>query len=552
MQQDAQESVPLFSMSCDYDRVFVRHSIYLFCIRLYNKCQLPLLNPSDRHFLIAVSKLMVANPFLAQVLELEREALRKDCIEEDAVWSMVVEEPDRVRANSWRILDRLRPLTERLRAELAAGASATEGDLRLYEDGLLYRFYLHYYTRIAEATFRKPATDRMCWSFYREFKQEWHSYFDLPRKLPAGHEVRHTFACFYQIVRAFHHIFEQIIGNSAPAARLRAAIWESVLTHDMRRYWRTLFSRMSEFATLVTGPSGTGKELVARSIAMSRYVPFDENRLVFEEDLTGLFFPINVAALPGTLVESELFGHKRGAFTGAVQDKRGWLEACPPLGAVFLDEIGDLDPEIQVKLLRVIETRSFQPLGEGSGQMRRFQGKLIAATNRDLSVAIRKGRFREDFYYRLCSDLIVTPSLRQQIDESPEVLADLILFMARRVAGDEATVLANEAGDWVDKNLGAGYEWPGNYRELEQCVRNILIRKEYRPSRIGGKGSKSDFFSGARTGTLTMDELASRYCTLVYSQTRSYEETARRLQIDRRTVKAKVDVALLERLQERS
>ena len=93
-------------------------------------------------------------------------------------------------------------------------------------------------------------------------------------------------------------------------------------------------------------------------------------------------------------MESELFGHKRGSFTGAVQDKRGWLEACPPLGAVFLDEIGDLDPEIQVKLLRVIETRSFQALGENSNQAHRFEGKLMASTNRNLALAIRKGRFR--------------------------------------------------------------------------------------------------------------------------------------------------------------
>lgn len=360
--------------------------------------------------------------------------------------------------------------------------------------------------------------------------------------------MKHTFACYYQIVRAFHHIFEQIIGNSRPAARLRAAGWQSVFTHDMRRYNRTLFSRMSEFATLITGPSGTGKELVARSVAMSRYVPFDDNRLLFEEDLTGLFFPINIAALPGTLVESELFGHKRGSFTGAVQDKRGWLEACPPLGAVFLDEIGDLDPEIQVKLLRVIETRSFQSLGESNAQMHRFQGKLIAATNRNLHLAIRKRRFREDLYYRLCSDQIVTPSLRQQIDESPGVLADLVLFMSRRVVGDEADALSNEVLQWIEKNLDPQYDWPGNYRELEQCVRNILIRKDYQTARFSKPQVNRDIFSQARTGALTAGDLLSRYCTLVYSQTGSYEETARRLEIDRRTAKAKVNQELLATL----
>ena len=507
------------------------------------------LSPADRRFLSAVSNLLYSNPFLPDILVYERDVLGKEAREEEPIWSMTVGDPDRVRANAWRIVDRLGPLLERIRESLAAGEEARAPDLILYEDGLLYYLYYRYYQQLVLATLRQQSKEKSHWLFYREFCGEWDHFFHLrDRKLPTGHEAKHTFACYYQIVRAFHHIFEQIIGNSQPAARLRAAVWQSLFTHDIRRYRKTLFSRMSEFATLITGPSGTGKELVARSIALSRYVPFDEGRLTFEEDLTGLFFPINIAALPGTLVESELFGHKKGSFTGAVQDKRGWLEACPPLGAVFLDEIGDLDPDIQVKLLRVIETRSFRALGESNAQAHRFQGKLIAATNRNLALAIRKGRFREDLYYRLCSDQIVTPSLRQQLDESPGVLRDLILFMSRRVAGDEAEGLATEARQWIEKNLDPHYEWPGNYRELEQCVRNILIRKEYRPSRLTSPPRNSDIFAEARSGRLTADELLSRYCTLIYSQTGSYEETARRLNLDRRTVKAKVDQDLLARL----
>ena len=511
---------------------------------------MPFLTPADRRFLTAVSKLLYANPFLPDLLVYEREARGEEAIEEEPIWSMTVSDPDRVRANTWRTVERLQPLLKTLRATLAASAEAREADLILYEDGLLYYLYYRYYQQLVLSTFSPQGKEKSRWLFYLEFCDEWSHLFHLPGvSLPTGHQAKHTFACYYQIVRAFHHIFTQIIGNSRPAARLRAAIWQSIFTHDIRRYRRTLFSRMSEFATLITGPSGTGKELVARSIALSRYVPFDEGRLNFQEDLTSLFFPINIAALPGTLVESELFGHKRGSFTGAVEDKRGWLEACPALGAVFLDEIGDLDPEIQVKLLRVIETRTFQALGESHAQSRRFQGKLLAATNRNLSLAIRKGRFREDLYYRLCSDQIVTPSLRQQIDESPGVLRDLILFMARRVAGEEAGVLAKETEEWIEKNLDPHYAWPGNYRELEQCVRNILIRKEYQTSRLAGEAANRDIFAEARSGGLTASELISRYCTLVYSQTGSYEETARRLQLDRRTVKAKVNPELLAALQ---
>ena len=507
------------------------------------------LSSANRRFLQAVSHLLYANPFLPDILVYEREALGKDAVEEEPIWSLTVSDPDRVRANGWRIMERLQSLLKSLRESLAGGEQASEADLVLYEDGLLYYLYYRYYQHLVIATFRQGEKDKSRWLFYRDFCAEWKYFFHITGvKFPTGHQAKHTFACYYQVARAFHHIFEQIIGNSRPAARLRAAIWQSIFTCDIRRYRRTLFSRMSEFATLITGPSGTGKELVARSIALSRYVPFDESRLAFEEDLSGLFFPINIAALPGTLVESELFGHKRGSFTGAVQDKRGWLEACPALGAVFLDEIGDLDPEIQVKLLRVIETRSFQALGESQAQAHRFHGKLIAATHRNLGVAIRKGRFREDLYYRLCSDQIVTPSLRQQLDESPEVLRDLVLFMSRRAAGEEAETLAAEAQEWIEEYLDPQYEWPGNYRELEQCVRNILIRKEYQPSRWTNRQRGVDLFGEAREGKLTASELLSRYCTLVYAQTGSYEETARRLEMDRRTVKAKVNQELLTAL----
>lgn len=120
--------------------------------------------------------------------------------------------------------------------------------------------------------------------------------------------------------------------------------------------------------------------------------------------------------------------------------------------------------------------------------------------------------------------------------------------MSRRVGGDEAEVLTAETEKWIEKNLDAQYEWPGNYRELEQCVRNILIRKEYQISRSVVRAPKYDIFGDARTGDLTASELLNRYCTLVYSRTGSYEETARRLAIDRRTVKAKVNRDLLKQL----
>src|SRR5689334_3130399 len=140
---------------------------------------------------------------------------------------MTVSDPDRVRANTWRIVDRLRPLLERVRALVAAGMEAHESDLILYEDGLLYYFYYRHYQQLVLATFRQHGKERSRWLFYREFCDEWNRFFQVGDvRLPTGHHAKHTFACYYQIVRAFHHVFEQIIGNSQPAARLRAAIWQ--------------------------------------------------------------------------------------------------------------------------------------------------------------------------------------------------------------------------------------------------------------------------------------------------------------------------------------
>jgi transcriptional regulator with PAS, ATPase and Fis domain len=128
------------------------------------------------------------------------------------------------------------------------------------------------------------------------------------------------------------------------------------------------------------------------------------------------------------------------------------------------------------------------------------------------------------------------------------VLRELVFYMARRVAGVEGDGLAGEVLPWIAENLGTEYAWPGNYRELEQCVKNVLIRRNYRPALGAADDAVDEFANQAKAGRLTADELLVRYVTIVYSRTGSYEETARRLGVDRRTVKAKVNSALLERL----
>ncbi|MGB6946237.1 MAG: sigma 54-interacting transcriptional regulator [Bryobacteraceae bacterium] len=491
-----------------------------------------LFSTKDQQFLSSVAKLAYGNPFLPERITFEKAALGREFVSGGAVWSASVTDPDAESPNVTLIYRKLTALMEGLPARLAEASEVRGEELTAYEESVHYLLYERYHPQFVAA--------RGKWRFYREFLADWNRLCRIPgKRFDSGLEPAHVFACFRQIQHAFHHIYDNIIGNSMPAARLRASIWQSVFTHDIRRYRRVLYRRMGDFPTLITGPSGTGKELIARAIASAPYVPFDPERMEFADAPGESFLPINIAALSPTLIESELFGHRRGSFTGAAGDRKGWLEACPPAGSVFLDELGEMDLAIQVKLLRVIETRTFSAVGDTAP--REFHGKLIAATNRDLPTEIRAGRFREDLYYRLCADLIPTPSLADQIRDSPGVLRELLHYMTVRTVGDEAERCLPEVEEWIAHELPADYAWPGNYRELEQCVRNVIIRRSYRPLAQVAGGNEDEFFARFRAGQLSADELLSRYAARVYQLTGSYEEAARKMGLDRRTVKAKVE-----------
>lgn len=484
---------------------------------------------SDREFLQAVADLAYANPFLPQRIEWEKAALGDDFLEDEPIWSASVADPERVRPNVWRIQEKLGPALERQREKL----HRVERDFGLYEECVHFWLYQRYYERIVHSFAAAAGT----FPFYADFLRDWNYWFAISGKnYQTALRCDHFFACCYQLARAFHGIFDHVMGSSRPAAQLRASIWESIFTCDLRRYRQSLYKKMGDFPTLITGPSGTGKELVARAIAGARYLEFSSANRRFEEAKGGSFFAVNLAALSAGLIESELFGHKKGSFTGAIADRVGWLEACPRVGSVFLDELGEMDLTVQVKLLRVLETREFAAVGDTA--VRRFGGKLIAATNRDLAKGIAEGSFREDLYYRLCADQIRTPGLAEQIAAEPAVLGELVRYMARRAGAEEAYPQIHQ---WIETSLPAGYAWPGNYRELEQCVRNVLIRRSYRPLEAAPGGE--DTWRRAEAGGLTADELLRWYAGRVYQATGSYVETAKRLGVDRRTVRGWIGVA---------
>ncbi|MGH9671884.1 MAG: sigma-54 interaction domain-containing protein, partial [Bryobacteraceae bacterium] len=197
---------------------------------------------------------------------------------------------------------------------------------------------------------------------------------------------------------------------------------------------------------LILGETGTGKELVARSMHHARP--------------RGPFVTIDCSSLVGPLIESELFGHTRGAFTGAIGSKTGLIEAANG-GTAFLDEIGELPLDFQSKLLRVLQEKEFRPVG--SLQPRRSDFRIIAATNRDLAKEVERGTFRRDLYYRLNVVTIRLAPLREREEDLPALIDH---FLARYGAGH---VLTQEARDAI-----MAYDWPGNVREVENCIQHMV------------------------------------------------------------------------------
>ncbi len=227
-------------------------------------------------------------------------------------------------------------------------------------------------------------------------------------------------------------------------------------------YGRIRETATTDYPVCITGETGTGKELVAAAI-------HNESRRG-----GGPFVPVNSAALPEGMLESELFGHVKGAFTGALRDKKGRFELADG-GSLFLDEVSELPAVIQAKLLRVLQEGTFDPVG--SEKTRRVDVRLITATNRDLKADVDAGRFRKDLYYRINVVPVNLPSLRERKGDIP--LLALHFLRMEADAGKEPPTLSEEA-----LTLMKRYDWPGNVRELQSAVRFAAVRSRGRIIRI--------------------------------------------------------------------
>jgi len=237
----------------------------------------------------------------------------------------------------------------------------------------------------------------------------------------------------------YSSMFEEIVGYSAPLRRMLAQV-----------------ARVAgaDATVLILGETGTGKELIARAIHRN------------SKRSSRAFIRVNCAAIPPTLIASELFGHEKGSFTGAVQRRIGRFEAADG-GTIFLDEVGELPSEAQVSLLRVLQEREFERVG--SNRALPVDVRVLAATNRDLKSAVAQGKFREDLYYRLNVFPIEVPALRDRADDIP-LLAE---YLVRRFAQKAGKKIGHIDGRTLE--LLRAYDWPGNVRELQNVIERSVI-----------------------------------------------------------------------------
>jgi formate hydrogenlyase transcriptional activator len=313
-------------------------------------------------------------------------------------------------------------------------------------------------------------------------------------------------------------MFEEIVGSSPVLKTVLASIVKVAPTDS---------------TVLITGETGTGKELIARAIHKR------------SRRSGHAFIGVNCAAIPSSLIASELFGHEKGAFTGALQQRRGRFELAHS-GTIFLDEIGDLPPETQIALLRVLQEREIERVG-GSRAIA-VDVRVLAATNRDLEAAVESGAFRQDLYYRLNVFPIRNPSLRERVEDIP-VLVEYLVERYAKKAGKSIRKIKKQTLE-----LFQAYDWPGNVRELQNVIERAVVLCEsdtfvIDPSWLHGRANSGSSRAGGKVTTLSEGERVLIGAALAETNGRisGPSGAAAKLGIPRQTLESKMRALNIDR-----
>ncbi len=484
------------------------------------------LDPADSDFFRALAEVVFANPFSA-----ERAQQVSRIVPGIPFGDLTTNREALARAVEPRLesvmRDGQRP-SRRLNTE----------ERRLVELALLYVCYHRYVPQIDALIARQAPQGGP--SLTVSFAEE--AVAQLVRGGVVEERALRMFALFFQLRRAFFFIYSSLAGECESMRKVREALWNNVFTHDIRGYDATLWNRMEDFSTLLLGETGTGKGSAAAAIGRSAFIPYLPGERRFAANFAESFIAINLSQFPETLIESELFGHRKGAFTGAIDHHAGVFERCSPHGALFLDEIGEVSIPVQIKLLQVLQERTFTP--QGGHEKRRFSGRVIAATNRPLRHLRAEGRFRDDFFYRLCSDVIEVPTLRQRLAESASELNLLVERLIERIAGTLDRTLVGAVLEAIETGLPSGYLWPGNVRELEQAVRRILLTGRFAADLAAADSDEeTSLVDQLRSSELSAGDVLARYCSMLYRRLGTYTEVAKRTGLDPRTARKYVESA---------
>lgn len=353
-------------------------------------------------------------------------------------------------------------------------------------------------------------------------------------------KTEHLIALFYQLHRAESFIISNIPGRTASAGALRTRIWQSIFTRNLERYFIAIHATTRSAPTLITGPTGSRKDRIAETIALSQYIPFDASSSRFEARYNSAYTKIDLAAIHGDLFDHTVFGYRRNSASTA----RSALDFASRWGSLFLDHLHQAPLSIQARLTHLIHSGHFHFLDGGEAQP--FSGKLIAASKDGIKQTVIDGSFSEDLFLAISADRIGSLPLLQAISENTDELAFYVEIIAGELTEDVATrqQISDESIRWIRRHVSPAYMWPGNYRELEQCVRNIMIHGDFTLNTTlehTGQSAATDpfppFVHSMLSGQLPYDELLHHYFKIVVEREGGYAQAARAIGVDQRTVK---------------